>query len=177
MRAILVVIGLMFAVWWSSPVAAGTKTPADAPLAYVTVAGAPGDGEMALATALSRQLAARGLKPATAFQANVYEVQGTVRLAPGSKGKENVTIIWVVLGPDGTQLGVTRQNKEVRKGSLNKSWGSAANAAAQKRQRKAGKDNAGSAHVGLLYAIFGFLEVPAIRELEKFLGAGGALDP
>ena len=94
------------------------------------MAGAPGDGEAALAVALSRQLAARGLTPATAFQANVYEGQGTVRIAPGSKGKETVTIIWVVLGPDGSQLGVTRQTKEVRKGSLDKVWGGTANAAA-----------------------------------------------
>jgi hypothetical protein len=94
------------------------------------VAGAPGDGEEALAAALSRQLAARGLKPATAFEANVYEVQGTVRIAPGAKGKQSVTIIWVVLGPDGTQLGVTRQTKDVRNGSLDKKWGAAANAAA-----------------------------------------------
>jgi len=79
------------------------------PLAYVSVAGAPGDGEEALAAALSRQLAGRGLKPATAFQANVYEVQGTVRVAPAARGKQSVTIVWVVLGPDGNQLGVTRQ--------------------------------------------------------------------
>jgi hypothetical protein len=32
--------------------------------------------------------------------------------------------------PDGTQLGVTRQTKDVRKGSLDKKWGDAANAAA-----------------------------------------------
>ena len=132
MRASLVAaVGLILALS-ASPVAAETNAPADAegPFAYVTVAGAPGDGEEALAAALSRQLAARGLTPATAFQANVYEVQGTVRVAPGSKGKESVTIIWVVLGPDGTQLGVTRQTKDVRNGSLDKKWGSAANAAA-----------------------------------------------
>ena len=76
------------------------------------------------------QLEARGLKPATAFQANVYEVQGTVKLAPAGKGKQSVTIVWVVLGPDGTQLGVTRQTKTVRKGSLDKKWGAAAEAAA-----------------------------------------------
>ena len=132
MRASLVAaVGLILALS-ASPVAAETNAPADAegPFAYVTVAGAPGDGEEALAAALGRQLAARGLTPATAFQANVYEVQGTVRVAPGSKGKESVTIIWVVLGPDGTQLGVTRQTKDVRKGSLDKKWGAAANAAA-----------------------------------------------
>jgi hypothetical protein len=99
--------------------------------AYVTVAGAPGDGEEALAAALSRKLAAIGLPPATAFQAtNVYEVQGTVRVAPAGKGKESVTIVWVVLDPDGNQLGVVRQMRDVRKGSLDKKWGPAADAAA-----------------------------------------------
>lgn len=113
-------------------VAAG---PSDAtgtvePLAYVSVAGAPGDGEQALAAALSRQLAGHGLKPATAFQANVYEVQGTVRMAPATKGRESVTIVWVVLDPGGGQLGITRQTKTVRRGSLDKKWGAAAEAAA-----------------------------------------------
>jgi hypothetical protein len=101
------------------------------PLVFVTVAGAPGDGEQALAAALTKELAARGFTPATAFQANVYEVQGTVKVAPAGKGKQSVTIIWVVLGPDGTQLGITRQTKTVRKGSLDKRWGAAAQAAAQ----------------------------------------------
>ena len=109
--------------------AAGGGT--DVPLVFVTVAGAPGDGEQALAAALTSELAARGLKPADALQANVYEVQGTVKLAPASKGKETVTIIWVVLAPDGTQLGITRQKKDVRKGSLAKTWGPAAKAAAR----------------------------------------------
>ena len=103
---------------------------ADTPMAYVTVVGAPGDGEQALAAALSRQLASRGVREATAFQANVYEVQGTVRLAPAARGKQSVTIVWVVLGPDGTQLGITRQSRDVRKGSLDKTWGGAAEAAA-----------------------------------------------
>jgi mRNA-degrading endonuclease toxin of MazEF toxin-antitoxin module len=100
------------------------------PFAYVTVVGAPGDGDQALAEALGRQLAARGLEPATAVQADVYEVQGTVRVAPAAKGKETVAIVWVVLGPDGKQLGITRQTKTVRKGSLAKTWGKAADAAA-----------------------------------------------
>jgi len=105
-------------------------TEATEPLAYVSVAGAPGDGEQALAAALSRQLAGRGFKQATSFQANVYEVQGTVRLAPAAKGRQSVTIVWVVLDPAGGQLGITRQTKTVRKGSLDKKWGAAAEAAA-----------------------------------------------
>ena len=107
-----------------------SATEEEGPLAYVSVAGATGDGEEALAAALSRQLAGRGLRPATAFQANVYEVQGTVRVAPAARGKQSVTIVWVVLGPDGNQLGITRQTKDVRKGSLDKKWGAAADAAA-----------------------------------------------
>ncbi len=131
--ALSLVVGVMVVGILAPPAAsAETATSAEAggPFAYVTVAGAPGDGEVALAAALSRQLAARGLTLATAFQANVYEVQGTVRVAPGAKGKESITIIWVVLAPDGTQVGVTRQTKDVRKGSLDKKWGPAANAAA-----------------------------------------------
>ena len=70
------------------------------------------------------------MKQATAFESDVYDVQGTVRVSPARGGRETVTIIWVVLGPDGNQLGVTRQTKEVKKGSLDKKWGAAADAAA-----------------------------------------------
>lgn len=133
MRAAFAIgFGLLLAVFVAHPVRAETDSAAGGlgSFAYVTVAGAPGDGDQSLAAALSRQLEARGLKPANAFQANVYEVQGTVRVTQAAKGKERVVIVWVVLGPDGNQLGVTRQNKDVRKGSLDKSWGKAAEAAA-----------------------------------------------
>jgi hypothetical protein len=120
-------LNLAIALW---PAAAAERAGAK-PYAYVTVVGAPGDGDQVLAAALSRQLAARGLEPAAASQANIYEVQGTVRVAPAAKGKETIAIIWVVLGPDGNQLGVTRQTKDVRKGSLDKRWGKAADAAAR----------------------------------------------
>jgi hypothetical protein len=123
---------LLHAVFAAQAVRAETDsaTSGQGPFAYVTVAGAPGDGDQALAAALSRQLDARGLKPATAFQANIYEVQGTVRVTQAAKGKETIVIVWVVLGPDGNQLGVTRQTKDVHKGSLDKTWGKAAEAAA-----------------------------------------------
>ena len=110
--------------------AADQAKPAEPPAVYISVAGAPGDGEQALAAALGRRLEALGVSQATAFESDVYEVQGTVRMSPASRGKEVVTIIWVVLAPDGNQLGVTRQTKEVKKGSLDKRWGAAADAAA-----------------------------------------------
>ena len=124
-------LGLLLALFTAKAVRAETEnTAGQGPLAYVTVAGAPGDGDQALAAALSRQLEARGLKPATAFQANIYEVQGTVRVTQAAKGKETIVIVWVLLGPDGNQIGVTRQTKDIRKGSLDKAWGKAAEAAA-----------------------------------------------
>ena len=133
MRAAFVVgLCLLLAVFAAEAVRADTDntTAGQGPFAYVTVAGAPGDGDQALAAALSRQLEARGLKSATAFQANIYEVQGTVRVTQAAKGKETIVIVWVVLGPDGNQLGVTRQTKDIRKGSLDKAWGQAAEGAA-----------------------------------------------
>jgi hypothetical protein len=121
----------LMALLQSAPaVAAETDQKPHAPSTYVSVAGAPGDGEQALAAALGRRLEALGIKQATAFESDVYDVQGTVRVSPAPGGKETITIIWVVLAPDGNQLGVTRQTKEVKKGSLNKKWGGAAEAAA-----------------------------------------------
>jgi hypothetical protein len=131
MRAAFAIgLGLLLALVAAPAVRAETDSGNAGPLAYVTVAGAPGDGDQALAAALSRQLEARGLKPATAFQANIYEVQGTVRVTQAAKGKETIVIVWVLIGPDGNQIGVTRQTKDIRKGSLNKAWGKAAEAAA-----------------------------------------------
>lgn len=109
---------------------AGAKAQGEGPSAYVSVAGAPGDGEQALATALAKRLSAMGVKQASIFEANIYDIQGTVRVGPAQGGRETVTIIWVVLDPDGNQLGVTRQTKEVKKGSLNRKWGPVADAAA-----------------------------------------------
>ena len=98
---------------------------------FVTVVGAPGDGETVLAAAVSRRLAKAGFKPATAFEASIYEVQGSVRLNPGPGSKQTVKIVWVVFDPNGTQLGVVSQEKIIRNGSLDKRWGKAADAAAQ----------------------------------------------
>ncbi|MGI8725502.1 MAG: hypothetical protein ACR2J1_09180 [Methyloceanibacter sp.] len=99
--------------------------------AYVTVAGAPGDGEKALAAAVTNRLTAAGLKAATAFEASVYEIQGTVRVTPASGINEKVRIVWVVFSPEGKQLGVVSQERFIRKGSLDRKWGGAADAAAQ----------------------------------------------
>jgi len=103
---------------------------AEAPLAYITVVGAPGDGEQALGAALTRRLLAAGVKSATTLQTNVYDVQATVRVSPAPGGKQSIRIVWVVFSPAGDQLGVVAQTRDVRAGSLDKKWGAAADAAA-----------------------------------------------
>lgn len=132
-RFVLAALGLL-ASWLINAPAQATdseqKPEAQGPSAYISVAGAPGDGEQALAAALGSRLEALGVKQATAFESDLYDVQGTVRVSAAPGGKETVTIIWVVLAPDGNQLGVTRQTKQVKKGSLSKKWGGAADAAA-----------------------------------------------
>lgn len=110
---------------------AGPAHAADEIVVFIDVAGAPGDGEKALTKALKRWLATEGVKAASAPAVGVYEVQGTVRVTPAKRGKENVRIDWTVFGPEGTRLGMVTQTKIIRKGSLNRRWGAAAGAAAR----------------------------------------------
>ena len=99
-------------------------------LAYVTVAGAPGDGEQALAKALYDALAPRGVKQANFSDTKVYEIEVIVRVEADTGGKQSVKINWIVFDAEGNTLGHVSQTKSVRKGSLDKSWGPAAKAAA-----------------------------------------------
>jgi hypothetical protein len=54
-----------------------------------------------------------------------------VELAPASRGRQSVRVDWRVYGPDGSTLGGVSQTKLVRRGSLDKKWGAAADAAAR----------------------------------------------
>jgi hypothetical protein len=98
--------------------------------AFIDVAGAPGDGEQALKRALSNRLQDEGFAIRSMPAADAYEIQGMVRLAPAARGKEDVRIDWTIFGPEGTRLGNVTQVKEIRKGSLDRHWGAAADAAA-----------------------------------------------
>ncbi|MGB6702129.1 MAG: hypothetical protein WBE67_07925, partial [Methyloceanibacter sp.] len=102
-----------------------------APLAYISVAGAPGDGEQALAAALGKRLSAAGVKTATSFAANVYSVEGIVKVTAVKGGRQSVRIDWTIFGPDGNTLGGVSQTRIVRKGSLDRKWGPTADAAAR----------------------------------------------
>ena len=98
-----------------------------------TVAGAPGDGEQALAAALGKRLSVSGVKvkTASALDTTVYSVEGIVKMTAAKGGRQAVRVDWTVFGPDGTTLGGVSQTKLVRKGSLDRKWGAAADAAAR----------------------------------------------
>jgi hypothetical protein len=51
-------------------------------------------------------------------------------MSPAERGKENIRIDWTIFGPEGTRIGNVTQVKEIRKGSLDRHWGAAADAAA-----------------------------------------------
>lgn len=99
-------------------------------LAYIVITGAPGDGETSLATALKKRLSAFGVKEGSAQSAEVYSIEATVETAPAGKSRQGLRIIWRVFAPDGTMLGGVSQMKLVKKGSLDKKWGRAADSAA-----------------------------------------------
>jgi hypothetical protein len=118
------VISLSLALLAAAPALAGERS------AFIDVAGAPGDGEQALERALSNRLLEEGFAISSTPAVDAYEIQGMVRLAPAAGGKESVRIDWTIFGPEGTRLGNVTQVNEIRRGSLDRHWGSAADAAA-----------------------------------------------
>ena len=99
-------------------------------LVFIDVVGASGDGDKALAAALSERLLSQGMAIAGTPTPTAFEIQGIVKVGQAKKGRQPVRIDWTVLGPDGDQLGNVIQEQEVRQGSLYRHWGGAAEAAA-----------------------------------------------
>jgi hypothetical protein len=124
-------LALSLAAMGAEPNSAKPEGKQEAPLAYITVAGAPGDGEKALAAALGKRLSVSGVKTASALDTTVYSVEGIVKMTAAKGGRQAVRVDWTVFGPGGTTLGGVSQTKLVRKGSLDRKWGAAADAAAR----------------------------------------------
>lgn len=126
----LSVFGLCIGLLLTAPAYATNEFITDELAAYVDVVGAPGDGKETLERALSNRLLDRGFTVSTTPAVNAYEIQGIVRLSPADQGKENIRIDWIVFAPDGTRLSSVTQTNVIRKGSLDRRWGAAAEAAA-----------------------------------------------
>ena len=125
LRRTISAVGLAIALLVGAPAIA-----ADELAAYVDVAWAPGDGKQALERAMTNRLLDMGITGMGTPEVNAYEIQGVARLFPAERGKETIRIDWTIFGPEGTRLGNVTQTKVIRKGSLDRHWGAAAEAAA-----------------------------------------------
>jgi hypothetical protein len=110
--------------------------PGSDPLIAVHLAkGAPGDGDQALATAMSAALRHAQVSLAD-FPGAVpnFIVEVAVGITPPTAGKQKVSLNWTLTKADGSQIGQVKQENAVDAGSLDKVWGltayDAANAAA-----------------------------------------------
>jgi hypothetical protein len=114
----------------STPPPPSLASPKAAGVVVAPVAGAPGDGQRSLTTALKKRLYAGGVKLANGTATGVYMVKGSVKLVDASGGKQSIRIDWLVLDPSGKKLGTVSQQNTIPKGSLNGPWGAIADAAA-----------------------------------------------
>lgn len=100
-------------------------------LAVRAVIGAPGDGGPALTRAMDYAL--RRVHVALAEKAGDKEsfvLAGKVALSPAEAGRQQVTVSWALLRPDGGEIGHVDQQNAVPAGSLDGPWGDIAFAVA-----------------------------------------------
>lgn len=120
----------------SSPPAAGPATTGsiarDGGVTAIvpSVTGAPGDGSVALTSAIQRELARSGVALTEQANAQTYKVEGKVIVGEGQNGKQPIQIDWDVKDPQGKKLGTVSQKNEIAQGSLDGTWGKTADAAA-----------------------------------------------
>ncbi|MGE0024766.1 MAG: hypothetical protein AB7S70_14175 [Hyphomicrobium sp.] len=95
-----------------------------------SVVGAPGDGSVALTSAIQRELTRSGVSLTEAATAQTYRVEGKVVVGQGANGKQPIQIDWDVKDPQGKKLGTVSQKNEIPEGSLDGAWGKTADAAA-----------------------------------------------
>ncbi len=106
------------------------------PIAWVgAVKGAPGDGNQALARALSGILPLKGVALGETRAKAQWQIEGTIKVVAGPAGQDVVTLTWRVLDSSGKEAGSITQENAVPRGRLTKPWreiaGFAAEAAAE----------------------------------------------
>ena len=99
-------------------------------LVVTPIAGAPGNGAVALGRAMTKALEWRGATLALEPGENTLLVLGSVALSDAAAGSQLVEITWEVIRPDGARLGVVSQKNTVPEGSLDGKWGTIAAAIA-----------------------------------------------
>jgi len=95
------------------------------------IAGAPGDGNAVLASALRHALEAGPFGLAENAGGATHVVRGTVTADPPKDGNQRIAIEWRVTTPDGREVGEANQENTVPAGRLDRRWGGIAGLAAQ----------------------------------------------
>src|SRR5690348_744454 len=99
----------------------------DPVVALRPVTGAPGDGDRSLTRAMGAALAHTNLAlAATPTDKADFVVTGTVEVAPADGQKQQVKVTWLLLRPDGGEVGRIKQENAVPAGSLDGAWGDVA---------------------------------------------------
>jgi hypothetical protein len=91
-----------------------------------TIDGAPGDGAASLKRALEFVLRQSDIPVAGADRADALTLVGTIEMGRPADGLQKVAIRWVMLLPDGREVGDVRQENAVPAGSLDRAWGNTA---------------------------------------------------
>jgi hypothetical protein len=99
--------------------AAATNTPK---VRVPSVTGATAEASRAMTSAMRRALGESQMVLVDRTEPGVFQVQGSIQLAPPAEGKQRVVIRWVILRSDGTQVGDLEQANSVAAGSLDGNW-------------------------------------------------------
>lgn len=91
-----------------------------------TIDGAPGDGASSLRRALEFVLRQSDIPVAGADRNDALTLVGKIEMGRPADGLQKVAIRWVMLLPDGREIGDVRQENAVPAGSLDRAWGNTA---------------------------------------------------
>lgn len=100
-------------------------------LAVKECEGAPGDGNRALRQAMREILILGGRQPLPDTAGADYVIGCRVNVWQDTPDSERVTIEWVLLGANGSQLGDVKQANRIPRGQLAGTWGNTAHIIAQ----------------------------------------------
>jgi hypothetical protein len=115
-----------------SPAQAGNAARERPRVFLERVAGAPGDGNKALAAAMSAVLQSDGVEITANRSRATHVLAGAVALSETAEpATQTVSIAWRVLDPAGVKLAEISQSNSIPKGALDRAWGDTAYDVAQ----------------------------------------------
>jgi hypothetical protein len=107
-----------------------TPVTSNVKASVIWVAGAPGDGARALATAMEQELVSRGVELSGGGTVGAYRVQALVLWGQARNRQRSLHVAWTLADPSGKKLGNVEQYNEVPEGPLDGVWRSVARYAA-----------------------------------------------